>query len=88
LPIADCRLPIEDERMSQSAMEIGNRQFTSLSLHLVQLVGAFAPAVFFELDLLGAAGDLDFGAVVQVVAGGALQPHHFSVFLCHTILVT
>src|SRR5688500_6435354 len=57
-----------------------------LPLDHMQLVGAFAAAELFELDLLGAARDLDFGAVVEVVAGSTLQPDHFSVFLCHTFL--
>jgi len=46
-------------------------------------VTAEARAVLLDLDLLGAAGDLDFGAVIQITRFGALKPHHFSAFFCH-----
>jgi hypothetical protein len=40
-------------------------------------------AILLKLDLGGAAGDLDFGSVIQVVALRTLEPRHFSVFFCH-----
>src|SRR3954469_21771811 len=43
----------------------------------------FADAELLQLDLGCAAGDLDLGAVVQVVAGRALEPRHFAIFFCH-----
>jgi hypothetical protein len=55
----------------------------SLPLHLVQRVLAKAFGVLLEFDLLRAASDLDFRAVVQVTGFGALKPNVFSVFFCH-----
>jgi hypothetical protein len=57
--------------------------YSLLPLHLVELMRALAGAVLFELDLLSAAGDLDFGAVVEVAAARALQPNHFSILFGH-----
>src|SRR5688500_8846502 len=56
---------------------------TLLALGLVHGVLALAGAVLLQVHLLNAAGDLDIGAVVQVVAAGALQPDHFAGFLGH-----
>ena len=53
------------------------------SLHLVQRVAAEAGAVLFQLDLLHAAGHLDFRTVVQVTGFGALKPRHFAILFCH-----
>ena len=39
--------------------------------------------VLLELDLGRAAGDLDFGTVIQVVALRTLEPRHFSILFCH-----
>jgi hypothetical protein len=44
---------------------------------------AQAFAVLLEFDLGRSAGDLDFGAVVQVTGFGALKPRHFSILFCH-----
>src|SRR5687767_5282247 len=40
--------------------------------------------VLLDFDLLHAAGDLDLGAIVQIVGLRALEPDHVSVFFCHT----
>src|SRR5688500_19564444 len=54
-----------------------------LPLHFMQSVGALALAILLQLDLLDAAGDFDFRAVVEVLARIALQPHHFPVLFRH-----
>src|SRR5688500_10172899 len=67
--------------------------FSSFRLHpssllpfdLVQRMLAQPGAVLLDLDLLHAAGDFDFRAVVEVAGLGALQPDHFASLFCHDL---
>jgi hypothetical protein len=43
----------------------------------------FALAILLQLDLRRAAGDFDFGAIIQIVADRTLKPRHFSVLFSH-----
>src|SRR5437868_4226697 len=49
----------------------------------MQRMPSLARAELLVLDLLDAAGDLDFGTVVQIAALGALHPDHFTTFFGH-----
>src|SRR6266699_2495667 len=44
---------------------------------------AFPRALFLQLNFRRAAGDLDLGAIVQIIALRALKPGHLAIFFCH-----
>ena len=85
LPNADLRSEERRTSFSIANRQSGKSQIANnlLPLDFMQRVAAEARAVLLDLDFLGATGDLDFGAVVQVARFGALKPHHFSAFFCH-----
>src|SRR5687768_3787975 len=77
-----CQLSYRRSSIADLRSAIGNSAL--LPLELMHRVLALAVAVLLQLDLGRAAGHLDLGAVVEVVAVRALQPRHFPVLFCHT----
>lgn len=53
------------------------------TLHFVKCMLPQPGIILFQFNLLNPPGHFDLRPVVQIPSFGALQPHHFSVFLSH-----